>query len=160
MTRPARGARIAALHVANFVGIGVYLPFFPLWLASRSLDATTIGAILAIPIVLRVVATAPLLSLLDRGVGVRGLLLAAYGAQVAAYAILGFADGAAFIAVIVALTALAQAPAIPATDLVTLEATRRDPRLDYGRIRLWGSVAFLAAASVHRIASGRAAARR
>ncbi|HVL71423.1 MAG TPA: MFS transporter [Beijerinckiaceae bacterium] len=145
MTRPARGARIAALHVANFVGIGVYLPFFPLWLASRSLDATTIGAILAIPIVVRVVATAPLLSLLDRGVGVRGLLLAAYGAQVAAYAILGFADGAAIIAVIVALTALAQAPAIPATDLVTLEATRRDPRLDYGRIRLWGSVAFLAA---------------
>ena len=33
----------------------------------------------------------------------------------------------------------AQAPLTPLCDLVTTDAVRADPRLDYGRIRLWGS---------------------
>jgi PPP family 3-phenylpropionic acid transporter len=63
------GLRLSLLHAASFVGVGIYLSFFPVWLASRGLDATTIGFVLAIPMVVRIVVTAPLLGLADRSVG-------------------------------------------------------------------------------------------
>ena len=51
----ALGARLAALHAATFVGVGVYLPFFPVWLRSKALDPAVIGLIVAIPIMVRIV---------------------------------------------------------------------------------------------------------
>lgn len=137
------GAKLALLHAAAFVGLGVSLPFFPVWLESRQLAPSTIGLILSIPMLVRIVVTAPLMSLVDRGLSPRRLLAMAYLTVAASYALLLIAPGAAAIAAIVAVAAVAQAPIVPASDLVTLERVRREPRLDYGRLRLWGSVAFL-----------------
>jgi len=137
------GAKLALLHAAAFVGLGVSLPFFPVWLESRQLAPSTIGLILSIPMLVRIVVTAPLMSLVDRGLSPRRLLAMAYLTVAASYAVLLIAPGAAAIAAIVAVAAVAQAPIVPASDLVTLERVRREPRLDYGRLRLWGSVAFL-----------------
>jgi len=38
--------RLAALYVALFVVLGIYLPFFPLWLKAKGLDAQQIGIVL------------------------------------------------------------------------------------------------------------------
>lgn len=138
---------LAALYSSGFLVLGVSLPFLPLWLGAQGLAASEIGLILALPIVVRVVLTGPLMSLADRGLGARRLLVAANLGLAAAYCglLLGSGAGPPVIALAVVLAAAAQAPIAPASDLVTLAAIRRDPRLDYGRIRLWGSVAFLAA---------------
>jgi PPP family 3-phenylpropionic acid transporter len=137
--------RFGALHAASFIGLGAALPFFPVWLEARGLEAPEIGLILALPPLIRILAAAPLMSLIDRGVETRALLVAADLALALAYAALVFAHDPWLIGAIVAVSAIANAPIVPATDYVTLQAIRNDPRLDYGRVRLWGSIAFLGA---------------
>lgn len=141
------GARLAALYVAAFAVLGVSLPFLPVWLGAQGVASDAIGVVLAIPIVIRIVFSAPLMSLIDRGLAPRRLLIGAYALTAAAYLLMpsAVAGGVPLLALAVALAALAQAPVIPASDLLTLAAVRADGRLAYGRIRLWGSVAFLAA---------------
>jgi MFS transporter, PPP family, 3-phenylpropionic acid transporter len=139
------GAGLGALHAASFGGIGIYVPFFPIWLESRGLPAAWIGLVLALPIVVRIVVTAPLMALADRGPGARRLIAAACLGVALVYLALLAAREAAAIALLVVVMAVAQAPIVPAADLVTIQAIRRDRRLDYGRVRLWGSIAFLLA---------------
>jgi PPP family 3-phenylpropionic acid transporter len=139
------GLRFGGLYAAAFVGLGIYLPFFPVWLQSRGLGPEAIGVILAIPIVVRIVATAPLTALADRAFGPRRLLLASYGLSIVTNAVMFGATSPVTIALLLGLAAFAQASVIPTTDFVAGDAIRRDRRLDYGRIRLWGSIAFLAA---------------
>ena len=136
------GARLGALHAASFISHGVYLPFFPLWLQGQAISPTLVGLIVAIPIMVRILATAPLLSLADRSVGVRLLLLASHAGQIVGFPLLMLADGPVAIIALVALIAVAQSAVIPANDLVTTMAVQRNPGLNYGRIRGFGSVAF------------------
>jgi PPP family 3-phenylpropionic acid transporter len=141
----AVGARLSALHAATFMGLGVYLPFFPVWLQSRALGPTLIGIVIAIPIVVRIALTAPLLALADRTFGARRLLLISHLGQLIGYPILAALENGILIAMMVGLLAVFQAAVIPGNDLVTTEALRRFPRLHYGRIRGFGSLAFLLA---------------
>lgn len=129
---------------------GVYLPFFPLWLQSKALPPTVIGFVVAIPIIVRIVATAPLLSLADRSFGARRLLLASHLGQMLGFPLLMLAETGAAIIALVALVAFAQAAIIPGNDLVSTNAVQRHPGLNYGRIRGTGSVAFF----VTNIAAG------
>jgi PPP family 3-phenylpropionic acid transporter len=145
MIRPGPAVRLAALYGACFAGIGVYMPFFPVWLETRGLDPSTIGVILSLPIVTRVLVTAPLMGLVDRGLGTRRLLTASGFVLAVAYLALSLAGNPYAIAALVIAMAAAQAPLGPLCDLVTTDAIRADPQLDYGRIRLWGSIAFLMA---------------
>lgn len=47
--------RLAAFYAAFFIVIGVIQPFWPLWLASRQLNAAEIGIVLAIGIGAKVI---------------------------------------------------------------------------------------------------------
>jgi len=134
--------RLGALQAASFVSHGVYLPFFPLWLQSKALSPTLIGFVVAIPIIVRIIATAPLLSLADRSFGARRLLLASHLGQMLGFPLLMLSDTSAVIITLVALVAFAQAAVIPGNDLVSTNAVQRYPGLNYGRIRGSGSVAF------------------
>lgn len=147
MSGPGRSAavRFGALQAASFVGLGVSLPFFPVWLEGRGLTAPEIGLILALPPLVRIIASAPLMSLVDKGLEPRSLLIRANLGVALAYASLAFVRDPWLIGALVILSAVANASIIPSTDLVTLQAVRRNPRLDYGRLRLWGSLSFLAA---------------
>ncbi|WP_029029693.1 MFS transporter [Salinarimonas rosea] len=136
--------RLGALSAVAFVGVGVQAPFLPVWLEGRGLDATTIGLVVALPVCVRMLASTPLVATTDRGVSPRTLLTLAHLALGLAFVFLLPAPGAWAIALVVALAALAQAPIVPATDLVLTDAVRENPRLDYGRLRVFGSLAFLA----------------
>jgi len=139
--------RLASLYAVVFVEIGIALPFMPVWLSGRGLDAGIIGALLALPIAVKIVATAPLVGLIDRGVGARALLVAGSLALAATYALMpaGASIGWPVLALLIALNAAAGAPLVPTIDYLTLAAVRRSARLDYARIRMAGSIAFLAA---------------
>ena len=75
MPRPSGPARLSLLYAVVFTEIGIAMPFMPLWLDALGLDARVIGVLLALPIATRIAATAPLMSLLDRGLGPRRLIL-------------------------------------------------------------------------------------
>jgi len=134
--------RLGALQAASFASHGVYLPFFPLWLQSKALSPAIIGFVVAIPIIVRIIATAPLLSLADRSLGARRLLLASHMGQMLGFPLLMLTDISAVIIALVAVVAFAQAAIIPGNDLVSTSAVQRHPGLNYGRIRGTGSVAF------------------
>lgn len=142
LSAKALQARLGALHAASFVSLGVYLPFFPLWLQSKAITPAAIGLIIAIPIVVRILATAPLMALADRSFGARRLLLASHAGQILGFPLLLLARDTYTIAALVALVSIAQACVIPANDLVSTNAVHRHQGLNYGLIRGAGSVSF------------------
>ncbi|WP_375464533.1 MFS transporter [uncultured Methylobacterium sp.] len=139
--------RLSLLYAVVFVEIGIAMPFMPVWLAALKLDASVIGLLLALPIATRIVATAPLMSLIDRGVGARTLLASGSLALAATYALMPVGAGVGWpvLAGLVLLNAVAGAPLVPSIDYLTLAAVRARPQLDYARVRMAGSVGFLLA---------------
>ena len=51
--------RLALFYGGIFVAMGIQLPFLPVWLAAKGLDSAAIGAVLALPMVVRVAAVRP-----------------------------------------------------------------------------------------------------
>jgi PPP family 3-phenylpropionic acid transporter len=149
--RPA--LRLSAFYAATFLVTGIQLPFWPVWLASRGLTAREIGVLLAAAIWVKVLATPGIGALADNTGGRRVLMGALAAAALAAYVGL-LSAGSFWLLISLNLVALtAQSALMPLGDTITLAATRSEG-LDYGRIRLWGSVSFIFAS----IASGAALA--
>jgi PPP family 3-phenylpropionic acid transporter len=119
--------RLSALSAATFAGIGIYMPFFPIWLESRGITPGAIGILVAIPLVVRIIATAPLVSLTERGIDARYLLAGAQIVLATLYTILLGLDSVWTIGLVVACIALAQAPLTPTSDLLTTDAVRANP---------------------------------
>lgn len=139
------GPRLSLFYITQFLVIGIGLPFWPLWLSGKGLDAGELGVVLAGGIWVRV-ASAPLLAMLaDRHGGTRRPILLMSLAAFAATLLFATADG--FWALLaVSLLAGAGASAImPLADGLTARLAA-ERRVDYGRVRLWGSLAFIAAA--------------
>src|SRR5437763_3227747 len=86
--------RLAAFYAALFVALGVQLPFLPVWLAAKGLDAREIGIVLAIPMVVRVLAIPVAARMADRRDALRAALVVTASAAVAGYAAVGLAEGA------------------------------------------------------------------
>jgi PPP family 3-phenylpropionic acid transporter len=145
--------RLSAFYAATFLVTGIQLPFWPVWLASRGLTAREIGVLLAAAIWVKVLATPAIGALADK-TGRRNVLMGALAAAaLAAYAGL-LSAGGFWLLILLNLVALtAQSALMPLGDTITLAAGRSEG-LDYGRIRLWGSVSFIVAS----IASGAALA--
>ena len=145
--------RLSAFYTATFLVTGIQLPFWPVWLASRGLTAREIGVLLAAAIWVKVVATPAIGALADKTGGRSVLMGALAAASLAAYAGL-LSAGSFWLLILLNLVALtAQSALMPLGDTITLGAVRSEG-LDYGRIRLWGSVSFIVAS----IASGAALA--
>jgi PPP family 3-phenylpropionic acid transporter len=138
-------ARHALLYAAQFFAFGVILPFLPAVLAARGLDAAEVAAVLAAGSAVRLLA-GPLGGRAADALGAPRAVLA-LAAAAAALAAAGYPVAAGFplvLAVHAAFSA-ALAPVVPLADAVTVAAARRE-RFDYGRVRAWGSIAFILAA--------------
>ena len=138
-------ARLALFYASYFAAVGVHLPFWPVWLQSRGLGATEIGYVLAAAFWPRVVTNLLIPAIADRqgerrrpmilltAVTLGGLLLFAVARDFWPLLLLSLLTGASWAAV------------LPLGEAVALgEAKCRD--LNYGRIRLWGSLTFVLAA--------------
>jgi PPP family 3-phenylpropionic acid transporter len=139
--------RLVLFYIAFFAVIGIYMPFWPVWLASRGLTATEIGLLLALSAGVRVLAAPLIVGAADRlGERRRPIIGLAIGAVVASLLFLPAHGFWPVLAVSVVFTVL-WSPLMPLGEtLVNLAVRRHD--LQYGRIRLWGSLAFIAAAMI------------
>ena len=135
--------RLAVFYAALFVLTGVQLPFFPVWLRAKGLDAGLIGVVLAVPMVVRVVAIPLATRMADRHDALRAGLMLACAVSLAGYVLLGFASGAAAVLVTFALLSLAFTPVMPLADTYAMKGLTAHGRA-YGPVRLWGSAAFIA----------------
>jgi MFS transporter, PPP family, 3-phenylpropionic acid transporter len=143
---PPSAAPIAAYYLALCGAMGLYLPYFSLYLSSVGLsDAAAVQVQAVVPFMSLFVP--PMLGLLADARHMRVWLLRGFSAAAAVmFAMLGLAgDNVLAIAVVLAVFALARSPLIALTDATTHEHVRQHGG-SYGRIRTWGSLGFLSAA--------------
>ena len=139
-------ARLSALYAALFVLSGMQLPFFPVWLKAKGLDAATIGLVLAVPMVVRVAAIPFATRAADRRDALRATIVTACAGQRRRLCAARFCrQRAVAIFAAYALASLAFTPIMPLTDAYALKGLAARGRA-YGPVRLWGS------AAVHRSA--------
>ncbi|MBV9862361.1 MAG: MFS transporter [Alphaproteobacteria bacterium] len=137
-------ARLSLFYGALFLVTGVQLPFWPVWLSGRGLDAREIAVVFTAAIWAKVLAT-PLCGVLADRIGRRRIVMAALaGAACVAYAALWRAAGFWVLLSLNLAAGAAQSALMPLGDSVALAAVR-ERGLDYGRIRVWGSVSFIMA---------------
>jgi PPP family 3-phenylpropionic acid transporter len=134
--------RLAALYVALFIMPGISMPFFPVWLEAKGVDAKLIGIVLAIPMVARMLAIPVITREADRRDAVRTTLIMAGFATVAGYMLVGLSSGAIAIFIAYTLTSLAGTPLMPLAETYALKGLSARGRA-YGPVRLWGSFAFI-----------------
>jgi PPP family 3-phenylpropionic acid transporter len=134
--------RLAAFYVAIFVLSGVQLPFFPVWLKAKGLDAGMIGIVLAMPMVVRVIAIPFAAREADRRDALRGAIVAASLASVAGFIVLGLSAGAVAIFIANLAVSVCFTPIMPLAEAYALKGLTARGRI-YGPVRVWGSAAFI-----------------
>ncbi len=137
-------ARVGGLFASHFLGFGLFLPFFPMVLESRGLSVEDIGFILGAGTIARIAANPVMTGLSDHS-GRRRLSIFIYSAIAASF--LGlfsiFDSPLGALVCVVGLMAF-WAPIVPLSDAYALDVVRNHGA-DYGRMRLWGSIAFVVA---------------
>lgn len=138
--------RLASIYAGTFLVIGIMMPFWPVWLASKGLGPAEIGAVFAAGSCVRVIINPMVARLCDRtGERKRPIVVLSV---MCFLAFLPFAladDFWTILALQVIYFAMA-GPVIPISETLTMIGARQYG-LDYGRIRLWGSVAFIVGSS-------------
>jgi len=147
LSRPPGGQarRLGAFYAASFLVVGIQLPFWPVWLAGRGLDAQQIAIVFAAAIWAKIIATPVLGALADRLGRRRAMMIGLAALSCAAYAGLWPVHGWWMLLALNLLGGMAQSALMPLGDSITLAAVREEG-LDYGRIRVWGSLSFILAA--------------
>jgi MFS transporter, PPP family, 3-phenylpropionic acid transporter len=141
------GFRFSFSYALLMIGSGIQLPFLPLWLSARGLTVSEVATVVAAMTAVRVVG-APLFASIADYTGRRFLVIrgCAIGALLA-YAILSQMQSYPLILGFGLLAALLFAPVFPLTEGYSVDTSAR-VGLDYGRLRLWASVSFLAGSLV------------
>jgi PPP family 3-phenylpropionic acid transporter len=135
---------LSAVYAALFVAPGFYLPFFPVFLASLGFSPEAIGVAIGIPMGVRLLAN-PIAGILSDRWGRPRRFLAILGLGAAsAFGLMAVLPETGAVLLLVALATLFWGPAFPLTDAFGVRLAR-ERGVDYGRARLWGSVAFIAA---------------
>jgi len=138
------GPRVSLFFASLFLAYGVILPYFPVWLDSKGLTPVEIATITAAPLFVRVLFTPSVGLLADRLENYRVVIIAlAWSALTLALVVSLFASFWPILAVGVAFL-LAIGTMLPLIETVAVGGVRTTG-LDYGRMRLWGSVAFIVA---------------
>ncbi|MDE1309926.1 3-phenylpropionate MFS transporter [Vibrio aestuarianus] len=148
MLNPSPHGWISQYFIGFFFAYGVYLPFWALWFENQGVSATDIGLLIGIGFATRCVAN---LVITPRIHKVEHLLPTLRWLSLAALLFIGFHffTGGSFwlMALATVLFNLCCGPAIPLSDAMANYYARLQ-MLDYGRTRLWGSVAFIAGSTV------------
>ena len=145
---PATGARrsfavpVALFFAALFVVYGTHVPFMPVWLNWRGLSPGEISIIIATPLFLRLFVTPVIAMAADREEAHRRYLI------ILAWLSLGFvlalAASVSFggILLFATLLMLCNSTIMPLIETIAVNGMRHRG-LDYGRMRLWGSLSFV-----------------
>lgn len=134
-----------ALFVSSvFLGLGIYLPFFPSWLLGRGYAASEVAVLLSVPLVVRVFLS-PYAVAVAGGFSQRRYAAYLYCfVSLASFAALGFIDSFVTTLIFLGCFGVFWHALIPLGDSFALSEVRLKGA-NYGHIRLWGSIAFIVA---------------
>jgi PPP family 3-phenylpropionic acid transporter len=135
--------KLGLFYAAYFFFGGVQLPFFPLWLEARGLDARTIGLIIAVPALVRIIVTPIVTHQADRYQALKSTLVIGSLVGLLGMTVVGLVEGPIAILLAFAVAMAALSPMLSLSDAYALSGLGVRGR-NYGPVRLWGSVAFIA----------------
>lgn len=138
----ATAFRLAFFYAAIFASIGVFLPYWPLWLEYRGFSASEIGLIIGASFWPRIVTSLLIPHLADRLGKRRAAMI--WLTALTLVGLVGFALVSDFwlFMLFSLLTGATWASILPLGEAISLNQTTRF-ELNYGRVRLWGSVTFI-----------------
>jgi MFS transporter, PPP family, 3-phenylpropionic acid transporter len=131
---------ICASYFFVLLTYGIFVPFFPLWLASQGFAEREIGYLLAIPLVMRVIATTPLTWFGEQHFGTKFNYVVCSAGVAMGFSVLLF-SGTHFVLAGLLFLSLFWAPIIPLLDTIAVRASRTQG-FDYGQLRQWGSISY------------------
>jgi len=136
--------RLALYYGAIFFFIGAFMPYFPVWLEWRGMSASEISIIFALPTFIRILSTPVISYAADRIGNARIILILLAFGTLGTMVALFWASSFNMILLNAFFFALFWTSIMPLTEALTMTGVRRDG-LNYGRIRLWGSLAYIVA---------------
>ena len=147
----AFGFKVALFYGALFVIYGMHVPFTPMWLNWRGLSASEIATVMAAPFFLRLLVTPGVALAADRAGSHRTTLIVL--AWISLILVLLLSQAASFWSILLLIVPfiICNSTIMPLTETVAVKGVR-DAGLDYGRMRLWGSLTFVAASFAGGIA--------
>lgn len=141
---------MSTVYAAIYLHYGAFGMFLPMWFAHRGMTPEQIGILVALPMMLRILFVAPVTNLADRLRRIREVLLVCVVVAMLLMTGLNYAVTYWQLLVFFTVFALVWDPLPILADSYAVLAVRSQG-LDFGRMRLWGSLAFVAA----NLASGK-----
>lgn len=138
--------RLSLFYAAVFLTVGVMLPFWPVWLKSRGLDAAEIGLLLSAGMWIRAFTNPVIAQLADRRGQLKAMLIILSWGALATHALFFLPGGFWMLLLVSVPSTMMFTAVIPIGDAVTMLKVR-EGLLDYGRVRLWGSLTFIVGAT-------------
>ncbi|MDO9460835.1 MAG: 3-phenylpropionate MFS transporter [Alphaproteobacteria bacterium] len=136
--------RLGFYYFAIFTVAGVHIPFWPVWLTAQGLSAGDIGLLTGSAMFVRVF-TGPLIAFASDRVGRRRTQIMLFSVLLGlSFFLFSFAHSFAAIFLVTLLTSTLIPTIMPLIDTLTLVQSTQGSA-DYGRVRLWGSISFIAA---------------
>jgi PPP family 3-phenylpropionic acid transporter len=140
------GARVALFFAAMFATFAIQGSYLPLWFSDRGLSAGSIGTVLGVASLFRVICGPAWGALADR-LGQRGVVLFCTALAATCGALMyvplhGFVP----ILLVAAGQGMVSSALSPLIDALAL-GLAREGRMQYGPVRAWGSAAFMVATS-------------
>lgn len=136
--------RVAVFYAALFIFYGMHTPFLPVWLNWRGLTPTEMSVVIAAPLFLRVLVSPVVAMAADHnGAHRRYLVILAWMSTAFVF---GLAASSSFWIILIFATALmlCNSTIMPLIETIAVSGVRHRG-LDYGRMRLWGSLSFVMA---------------
>jgi PPP family 3-phenylpropionic acid transporter len=134
--------RYATLYGGFFLTAGIMLPFWPLWLESRGLSSLQIGFVLALGPWMRVFSNPLIAQISDRSGQPKFLLVILSTLSLIAFLLFLPAGSFPYILCVSLIASICFPAMLPIAESQVMSSVIRYG-LDYGRIRLWGSLAFI-----------------
>ncbi|EGR9009656.1 3-phenylpropionate MFS transporter [Vibrio vulnificus] len=148
MFKPSPYGWISQYFLGFFFAYGVYLPFWSLWFKEQGISSTDIGLLVGIGLATRCVANMVITPRIHKA---EHIMPALRWLSFSALIFVGFHffTGGSFwlMALATVLFNLCCGPVVPLSDALANYYARLK-MLDYGRTRLWGSIAFIAGSTV------------
>ena len=148
------GLRLAGYGAAYFFAAGAFMSYWPVWLRDRGVTDTEIGTLFMSRQMISVIATLSVGWIAHRLGGPRGVMVTLGLAAIMMIGAYQFAYSFLAIFIVTMIWGFMWSPPMPLYDGVLVTETKRHG-LDYARVRMWSSVAFIAGTFVAGIAVDR-----
>jgi PPP family 3-phenylpropionic acid transporter len=149
--------RLALFYIAFFPTLGIYMPFLPSYLAAKGMAAGEIGLLLGAIQISRLVGNPLIARAADAWGEARWPVILLSLTSLIGFGLFLIVDGFGGLLVLCLGLGLIFTAVGPLTDGLAVSAAAAEG-FDYGRVRLWGSLAYIVAASLGGVAIARGGA--